>query len=148
MIVFDIDGTLADCKHRLHYISRKLHPTSKTKDYPAFYAASIDDTPIEVMCDIAAACIEEYLPIAFVTGRPNSIREITNNWLVEHIAYEAGKRPLLMRMDNDYRPDTVVKVELIQQLDDIELAFEDRPRVAQAYRELGINVALISGWEE
>ena len=38
--IFDIDGTLADCSHRLHYIS------GEHKDWDAFYKECVNDKPI------------------------------------------------------------------------------------------------------
>ncbi len=45
--VFDIDGTLADITHRLHFIQ------GEKKDWDAFFAACIDDAPIGHMLDLA-----------------------------------------------------------------------------------------------
>ena len=35
--VFDIDGTLADCSHRLQLIDKRLHPRAKDRDYNRFF---------------------------------------------------------------------------------------------------------------
>ena len=39
--IFDIDGTIADCNHRVHHLN------GKTKYWAAFNAAMTDDSPIE-----------------------------------------------------------------------------------------------------
>ena len=38
--VFDIDGVLADVRHRLH------HVTARPKDWDAFFGAAPDDPPL------------------------------------------------------------------------------------------------------
>jgi hypothetical protein len=43
IVAIDFDGTLADITHRLHFIQ------GEHKDWPAFYRACVDDTPIMPM---------------------------------------------------------------------------------------------------
>ena len=40
VVVFDVDGVLADVRHRLRHVERK------PKDWPAFFAAMGDDAPL------------------------------------------------------------------------------------------------------
>ena len=44
--IFDIDGTLADCSHRLHYIS------GENKDWDTFYKECVNDKPIMDVVEI------------------------------------------------------------------------------------------------
>lgn len=48
-VVFDLDGTLSNIDHRLHYIQR---PPSE-KDWAAFFAACENDLPIGPMIRVA-----------------------------------------------------------------------------------------------
>lgn len=50
--IFDIDGTIADCSHRLHFI------TGEHKNWDAFYDACLDDAPIN---DVIKMKIQELL---------------------------------------------------------------------------------------
>ena len=49
-IVFDIDGVLADCSHRLHYIQ------GENKDYDKFYSDEDDDQVNEMFKKRGIVC--------------------------------------------------------------------------------------------
>ena len=77
-------------------------------------------------------------PIAYVTGRSESIREYTIEWLTRNYLWLEPQTHLFMRPAKDFRPDEVVKPELIKQLPyPVTAIFEDRTRVVQKWRELG-----------
>ena len=40
-VIFDLDGTLSDCTHRMHYLD------NKPKDFDSFYGAMGDDTLVK-----------------------------------------------------------------------------------------------------
>ena len=46
-VVFDIDGTIADCNHRRHFVS------NGNNDWDSFKAETVNDTPIEHVCELA-----------------------------------------------------------------------------------------------
>lgn len=139
-ILVDIDGTLADPRHRLHHIE------GRTKDWDSFYADAIDDEPYEEITDLVWGLWTSglYEPI-FCTGRPESTREDTENWL-EFTANLWAPEPeeLLMRPDDDFRPDFEVKPELLEkagiELDEIAFVLEDRDQVVAAWRDRGLRV--------
>lgn len=138
--IFDIDGTLADCGHRLHHIQKQ------PKDWDAFFAETHNDAPIEHMIDIFLA-IEDVRCVVFVSGRPERTRTVTENWLVEHVL-TCGEPSLYMRADGDHRDDDIVKIELLAQIraDGYEpiMAFDDRTRVVNAWRAAGIPCAQVA----
>lgn len=76
--IFDIDGTLADCSHRLHHI--QTHP----KDWPAFFAGCINDAPIHHVVRLAKTLGETH-EIIFVSGRSDECRAATETWLETHV---------------------------------------------------------------
>lgn len=118
LIICDIDGVLADCSHRLHYLEER--------NYDDFYSnnAMLDDKTILAGVDLLFSLRHNYCPIGesvqrknpviFLTGRPDRTRSITMAWIQEHIGYAMHDLPLLMRGDEDYRPSSVVKTELLQ----------------------------------
>jgi phosphoglycolate phosphatase-like HAD superfamily hydrolase len=138
--VFDLDGTLADLSHRLHFIE------GDTKDWRAFFAAVADDKPIPHMVKLARdlACFGP-ARVAFVSGRSDECRGQTLTWLFDHIRFSL---PLYMRRAGDHRPDEVVKIELLAQLraDGFEpiMVFDDRSRVVAAWRAAGIPCAQVA----
>jgi len=144
--VFDIDGTLADCSHRLHHILKK------PKDWRAFFAACGDDIPIPHMIELAKR-LWATTPIVFVSGRSDECRDLTVNWLERQgFAYVGAKSNhsyrLYMRKAGDYRGDDVLKGELLDEVlaDGFEpiMAFDDRNRVVATWRSRGIPCAQVA----
>ena len=157
--IFDIDGTLADCSHRLHLIDKRIHPQAKDRDYNRFFDEMDDDEPIECMVNLCRALIENDEDVAFLTGRPERTRKVTEDWLNENDLnvgdYTATslKRDivdnLIMRADDDNRHSTVCKKELINEYFistelDRALFFEDAPdNVKMMREELYLNVVVV-----
>ncbi len=139
-IIFDIDGTLANISHRLHFIQ------GEKKDWESFYSAMDKDQPIYEITLLLRLLIlttmtdTEY-KVVFVTGRPEKYREKTMKWLDNIVHIENLNERLFMRKDGDHRQDYVVKREIVGKLREqgsIRMAFEDRDQVVQMYRSLGI----------
>ena len=129
-VVFDIDGTLSIVGDRLKCLNNK--------DWDQFYARCSED---EVNEPVAALLRNLYYcgyDIVYVTGRREICRKDTLEWL------RANKLPnvstsLFMRKNKDYRPDTVVKLELVSDfIGDILMVFEDRSSVVKEWRRHGI----------
>lgn len=135
-IVSDLDGTLFDVRHRLHYIADKV---GNKKDWGAFYRAMRDDPVIKPMRDLLIVLNTEY-DVHFSTGRPEEYRDLTEKALRD-IDLRYGWR-VHMRKDKDYRRSDIIKLEhLIQMREDgLEpiVAFEDEPRCIEMYRANGV----------
>lgn len=132
--IIDIDGTIADLSHRLHFI--KGEPP---KDWEAFFDAMDEDSPIKGMKSLVWAISSNYT-IVYLTGRPDSHRRQTMSWLVRH---EFPEGDLIMRKTGDHRPDTTVKAELYRDAvlanrGEAKLVIEDRKQVVEMWRALGI----------
>lgn len=140
--VFDIDGTIADMSHRLHHIVRT---DGKPKDWTACFAAVSNDKPIQHVIHVARALVEAGHFIVFVTGRPDSCRAATEEWLAEHVI---GEQALYMRKAGDHRNDDIVKMELLAQLRadgwEPRMVFDDRDRVVSAWRSAGVPCAQVA----
>ena len=141
IIVFDIDGTIADCTHRLHHV-KKDNP-----DWKSFFEECVNDAPIESMCDMSIV-LSQYYDIVFCTGRSEECREQTEEWLFKYVNSNA----LLMRKEGDYRPDHVVKKELLEEylkLENLEKSsvitiYEDRQTVVDMWRDNGYHVCQVA----
>jgi phosphoglycolate phosphatase-like HAD superfamily hydrolase len=135
--LFDLDGTLADCNHRLHHIK------SSRKNWDAFFAACQKDGPIPHMVELARHLMKVE-KLVFVSGRSDQVRSETEQWLTQHGL--AG--PLYMRRRRDTRPDYIVKAELLDRLlqDGWEpiMAFDDRDQVVKMWREKGVPCAQVA----
>ena len=134
IIVVDIDGTIAKVGDRLKYLQQEK------KDWDAFYEHCDEDEPIDEMCQLVADLFVLGRDIVFCTGRRESVREKTRNWLTQNVISTFNDE-LLMRKDGDWRHDTEVKPELLQKAgitpDDVYFILEDRDSMVAKWRELG-----------
>lgn len=129
-VIVDIDGTLA---HNLS--GRNIYDLSKVKD----------DTPdpfVTCIVDAVNETFSRYVDILIVSGRDESSREVTEEWLDNNtIPYTK----FYMRSEGDRRDDTIVKEEIYHQYIEPNYAvlgvFDDRPKVCRMWRKLGLNVA-------
>lgn len=135
--LFDIDGTLADLTHRLHFI------TNGNKDWGGFFAACEDDLPIESVVQTCRLLKKAGATIILVSGRSDAVRDKTRLWLKDFdIPFDA----LYMRRDGDHREDNIVKAELLDELaqewdvKQIVGVFEDRNQVVAMLRAKGYRV--------
>lgn len=156
-IIVDIDGTLADCAHRLHFIK------DKPKNWPAFFDACGEDTPIKtVLAMVHSLRVGQPYAMSdnrliFCSGRPERTRAMTVRWLLENnlLAKTPGEEghgwPLYMRADNDFREDSIIKRELLAKIRadgfDPVLAVDDRARVCKMWREEGLVCAQVAEGE-
>lgn len=107
IVAVDIDGVLADCSHRLHYL--------KEKNYDKFYSTEemLNDKPIRSGLDLLYEL--QHCKIILITGRPYRTEEATRFWLKRE--FDPNFEPeMYMRKDRDYRPSDIVKAEIFQKL--------------------------------
>jgi hypothetical protein len=131
--VVDIDGVLADVRHRLH------HVTGRPKDWPAFFAGAGDDGLLAEGAETARRLAEVY-EIVYLSGRPERLRAVTSAWFARH-DLPAGR--LVLRPSGDYRPSSVWKVEQLEALAGtrtVVVLVDDDPRVLDAARSAGFDV--------
>lgn len=136
--LIDIDGTLANIQHRLHFIVAPYLDQFDDfkKDWHGFHEACIYDEPIEKMITLVNHMYENY-EIILITGRMERNRQATIEWLAKHdLAFDH----LYMRKDDDYRQDYVVKPGLLTEAEIKRTAFaiDDRNQVIDMWRDMGI----------
>jgi len=145
-IFVDIDGTLADIRHRVHHItSRDDTVATKTTDWDAFYADIKDDKPIVPTIELVRSLYKNGCFIILITGRDAARVDLTKTWLKAH---DVPWDVLLMRPIGDHRPDVKIKREWLHKIRDGELTFhdvpvpaiaiEDRQKVVDMWREEGL----------
>jgi uncharacterized HAD superfamily protein len=136
--LIDIDGTIADGGHRLHYISKE------PKQWDAYFMACGGDAPIQHMHKVVES-LSLKARIVYVSGRSDLVRKQTLQWLVDH---DFPMDALYMRKQGDHKNDHDLKIELLAQLreDGYEpiMAFDDRDRVVKAWRAAGIPCAQVA----
>lgn len=140
-IVVDIDGTIAKVGDRLKYLQQEK------KDWDAFYEHCDEDEPIKDIIEFVTLMQSHKYNIVYCTGRRESMRKKTEDWLFNNTWY-TKKCKLLMRKDNDWRPDTEVKPELLANAgitpDNVWFILEDRDSVVVKLRSLGFRVLQVA----
>src|SRR5205085_11743589 len=107
IVIVDIDGTIADVRHRLHHIQGP-----RKKNWKAFFEAMDRDTPIEPIIE-QVRDLARTNEIVIITGRPQSYEKRTIAWLEKHgVPFSR----LLMRRSGDHRQDFVAKEDLLREL--------------------------------
>jgi hypothetical protein len=134
--IFDIDGTVAEGEFFVQYIK------TKPKNWKLFFDTLHLHETIEQVLTVARSLHASGHNVLFVTARGNEGREQTVRWLHETAGMEGQYQALYMRPEKDYRPDNIIKKEILDQmrLDGWSpvAAFEDRARVAKMWRDNGI----------
>jgi phosphoglycolate phosphatase-like HAD superfamily hydrolase len=138
--VFDIDGVLADVRHRLHYVE------SRPKRWSAFFAAAGADGLLAEGAALLRSLAGTH-EVRYLTGRPERLRAVTEGWLSEHAL---PTEPLAMRPARDRRPSRIFKRDRLRawmgQDAAIELVVDDDPDVVQMVRDIGLPV-LEADWQ-
>lgn len=134
-VICDIDGTLAH-----NYSGRNIYDFTKVKD----------DTPDPLVCAVLdgldSTFSVDYLDIIIVSGREDSCRKETEEWLYHNmIPYKA----LYMRKSGDKRDDAIVKEEIYKEFIEPEYCvlgvIDDRNKVVRMWERLGLKVMKVGG---
>lgn len=105
LAIVDIDGVVADVRHRLHHID------GRRKDWDAFFDAAVDDPPHPEGLAIVGTLGAEH-EVVYLTGRPERLRSVTETWLAEHgIAHR-----VMMRGRTDRSPAAQMKLQVVKRL--------------------------------
>lgn len=139
LFIFDLDGTLADIRHRRHLVE------GETKDWRGFFAACVDDAPmtsvIRTLQELRSAACDVWV----WSGRSDEVREDTMRWIERHGVIDGRTKRFQIRMRpaGDHQPDEKLKatwLESLAQCDRRRLVaiFEDRDRMVKLWRDNGI----------
>jgi FMN phosphatase YigB (HAD superfamily) len=131
IVIFDIDGTLADVSERIHHLKKK------PKNWAGFFAGIAQDKAISSMVRLCNLLYAADIKIILCSGRNEKHRAETVVWLAQQ---GVNYHELLLRQNGDRRSDVVVKRELLAQLDKSRVLFvvEDRSRVVEMWRAEGL----------
>lgn len=137
-IIFDLDGTLANIEHRLHFIK------NGRKNWDQFYLHCQFDEPI-------VPIIKTFQTLKFAhrleiwTGRSKQVWKETQEWLRLHDVMPGRIR---MREEGDYTPDHILKEQWLHESiylqNKPDLVFEDRSRMIEMWRKNGVQAVQVS----
>jgi hypothetical protein len=135
LAVIDIDGVVADVRHRLRFLDRR------PKDWDAFFSAAEQDLPLEAglrrVIELAAGH-----DVVWLTGRPERLRKVTTGWLARHGLPDG---PLHMRGNRDRRPARTFKLGQVRRLATertVAVVLDDDPAVVAALEAEGLPAEL------
>lgn len=144
LYIFDIDGTLCNIEHRLHFLEDKADPDRWDK----FYKACVMDTPNHPVLAIMASLHTAGAEIWLFSGRSEAVRDETYDWLDKYThlrRWRLRMKPemLTMRPVGDYTEDHLLKQKWLYGMlrDDRERLvgiFDDRKRVVDMWRANGV----------
>ena len=147
-VIVDLDGTLANIMHRIHFIE------GKKRDNEGFYGSVAQDGVNRWCLDLIQNHLRSGLPVVIVSARAKECEYDTIAWL-----RRAGLDPLLspslsvqiLRPNiKDNTPDVDLKREWLRSYgkERILFAVDDRARVVKLWRAEGITCLQCSDWEE
>ena len=160
MILFDLEGVLANFEHRRHFVDRHTSfgdfDSELQPDWKSFYEDCLDDPPIDevgrALYDFMAsdACHD----IEIWSGRCESVREKTEAWLSYHFpAFFHGSidgksylKSIKMRPIGDATPLYRLKEQWYDMHNvehpnkNIEFVFESDPECVKMWRRRGVFV--------
>jgi hypothetical protein len=135
LAVIDIDGVVADVRHRLPLIERR------PKRWDEFFARSADDPPLADGVALVLELAADH-EVVWLTGRPERNRAVTERWLAEQ-GLPAGT--LLMRRERDFRPAREAKRDQLRRLRrdrTVAVVVDDDPDVVATLAADGFPVRL------
>jgi len=137
VVIFDIDGTLADIEHRRYLVE------GDNKDFQGFYCMMTEDG---IKSEIRGLCNSYRMnkwEVYLFTGRPEYYRTITEEWLKRKGVFytELWMRPA----DQVYAPDYVVKKDMLDRLNrPVHIVFDDRDQVVKMWRDNNITCCQVA----
>jgi hypothetical protein len=134
LAVVDLDGVVADVRHRLAHIQRA------PKDWSGFFAAAVHDPVLPEGRAVVEALVAEGKHVVWLTGRPERCRADTLDWL-DRAGLPTG--PLHMRGDDDRRPASLTKLAVLRRLagtGTVAVVIDDDQDVVRTLRRAGFTV--------
>lgn len=141
LVVFDLDDTLAMIGERANILKQDF-PTEAEK-WDTFFDACDQDEPnraVMATLDAFLTSIPRIVRVEIWTARIETVRVKTEAWLEDNMVWYPPDIPIPLRMraEGDFRNDTEIKGEWIQQYGKPWFVFDDRNKVVEWWREQGI----------
>ena len=140
LVLVDMDGTLADCSHRRHFIQNHNH------DWDQFEGPLIlTDEPRYPILNLVNILQRDGFTVVIISGRQiDRTGKNTVTWLEKHMAIPY--RHIFMRNGGDSRPDNIIKKEILDALvgslpegtGQISYVLDDRDQVVKMWRDEGL----------
>ncbi|MDK4727445.1 AAA family ATPase [Rhizobium phaseoli] len=141
-VIFDLDGTLADISHRVHFVR------GGQRDWDSFFKECVHDKGVGHVIDTFHAHVKAGHKVRIWSARSDVVRAETENWLSD-----MGIDPCClqhMRAAGDSTPDATLKrYWLNQEAERPDLVYDDRQRVVDMWRAEGVPCfQVVADWED
>jgi len=157
-VIFDLDGTLADVRHRRHHLNKPAmeiqccyehectlcggtggYLQGEKPDWDSWNSEMHLDGLVEGVYEMYLYHKDQGHKIIICTGRFSTYSKVTIDWLEKN---NIEPNILLMRPEGNYNSDYVVKKEMLDYLRAIgcnpHLAYDDRDSVVKMWRDQGL----------
>jgi phosphoglycolate phosphatase-like HAD superfamily hydrolase len=135
LAVFDVDGVVADVRHRLHHLDGM--------SWSAFFRSAGRDPLLDEGARLVAELAQQH-EIVWLTGRPEWLRDVTLDWFDAH---GLPSDELHMRGNHDHRPARIFKLSVLHKLAPRGIAalIDDDPEVVSDALDAGFP-AVLADW--
>lgn len=143
-VIVDMDGTLCDIR-----AIRFLVATPGAKDFDTFHRAARSCPPNRQALDFCRRHYASGRVIVVVTARMERHYASSRAWLDEHLPVPFDGP--IMRPEGMRHSDVAVKSRILRYLVrnyDIRAACDDNPSIIALWREHGIPVEVVPGWQD
>lgn len=138
-IIFDLDGTLCDCEHRVHFMRER------PKRREEFHSACVFDKVVPACKALIDMAEEKGIKVILLSARPARFKPLTEEWLTKNnIHYD---QLILSHYPELSDPDYKLKMyrELIEPFTEVLFTVDDRDSVVQMWRDNAITCLDIAG---
>ena len=150
LYIFDLDGTLALIDHRRPVLENLADKQRWNKFHELCWLDEPNYNVIKVLEDLKTTGSDIWI----FSGRSDSVRALTVEWLCRHTSLTAQEleTSLVMRPSHDHRPDDELKQKFLNKmlLEDrarLVCIFDDRQRVVDMWRRNGITCLQVAPGE-
>jgi hypothetical protein len=138
IVIADLDGTIALIEHRRHWLDAERHPDLTSDErWRTFFAECHKDLPNLPVIRTLQALRWSWYDIHIFSGRSDEVQDQTLTWLDD---FKVPFQLLKMRPASDFTPDEELKRQWVAEydLEQIMCVFDDRQKVVDVWRELGL----------
>lgn len=148
-VILDLDGTLADLAHRLHYVSKE------PKNWEAFFAPErvYKDELMPGAARVIAHFENLKYELVVLTARNEDLRDTTMRWLLEKLNLSLPEGHLLMRANGnmltpaEYKREQLLNFKQgLETKDNNFLIIDDDPEVGESLKEFGVVLRAPECW--
>lgn len=145
VVIFDVDGTIADNSHRVPHIQ------GNKKNWDLYNKGILLDTPIQPIINMLNH-FGLVLPVIILTGRLNKQRTDTMSWINRYVPFpfiddyrelKPSTMLLITRNNDDKRPNHIYKKMQIQNIKQMNLqpviAVDDDEKCLAEFRKFHID---------